>query len=75
MDETQKILPLQVKVDLGVHYIPQSSRTVTTPLDGLVFYPGFLLGVVYPSAEMQLVYSTVPADWAVKGLKKWEEDV
>ena len=45
---------------------PQSSRTVTSPFDGLVSYPGQLLGrVFYPSAEMQLVYSTAAPNWAV----------
>ena len=31
-----------------------------------MLYPGHLLGRSNPSAEMQLVYSTVPADWAIK---------
>ena len=51
----------------GVLHIPQnSSITVTSPSDCLVSYPGHLLGVVrsYISAEMKLVYSTAPADWA-----------
>ena len=31
-----------------------------------VIHPGHLLGVEsYPSTGMQLVYSTVPADWAL----------
>ena len=39
-----------------------------SPSDCLMSYSGHLFGWVgsYPSAEMQLVYSTAPADWAVK---------
>ena len=49
----------------GVFHIPQSSRTDALPSDGLVSYPGYLLGVgSYPSAEMQSVYST--ANWENK---------
>ena len=32
--------------------------------DGLVSYPGHLLRGSYTSAEMQLAYSSAPADWA-----------
>ena len=37
-----------------------------SPLDGLISYPGHSLGLggSYPSAEMQSMYSTAPADWA-----------
>ena len=43
-----------------VLHIPQSSSITGVSLsDCLVSYPGH-----YPSAEMQLVYSTAPADWA-----------
>ena len=39
--------------------------TGTSPSDCLVSYTGHLLGVgSYPSAEMQSVYFTAPADWA-----------
>ena len=50
----------------GVLCIPQSSSiTGTSPSDCLVSYPGHSLGRgSYPSAEMQSVYSTVPAGWA-----------
>ena len=49
----------------GVLHIPQSSSiTGTSPSDCLVSLPGHLLGGSYPSAEVQLVYSTAPADWA-----------
>ena len=39
--------------------------TGASPSDDLISYPGHsLLGVSYPSAEMQSVYSPAPADWA-----------
>ena len=47
--------------------IPQSSSIAgTSPSDYLVTYPGHSLGGggSYPSAEVQSVYSTAPADWA-----------
>ena len=48
-----------------VLHTPQSSRTETSLSDGLVSYPGHLLGSrVYSSAEMHLMYSTAPADWS-----------
>ena len=47
--------------------IPQSSSTAgTSPSDCLVSYSGHSLGGGYPSAEVQSVYSTAPADWATK---------
>ena len=53
----------------GVLCIPQSfSITGASPLDRFVSYPGHSLGMFYPSAEMQSVYSAAPADWA-KGRK------
>ena len=49
-----------------VLHIPQSSRfTRASPSDRLVSYPQHSLGESYPSAEMQLVYSTAPADWGL----------
>ena len=49
----------------GVLCIPQSSCvTGTSPSDCLMSYPGLSLGGSYPFAEMLLVYSTAPADWA-----------
>ena len=47
-------------------HIPQnSSVTGASPSDCLVSYPGHTVGLRdYPSAEMQLVCSTAPADWA-----------
>ena len=49
----------------GVLQILQSSRiTEASPSDILMLYPGHSLGGSYPSAKMQLVYSTAPADWA-----------
>ena len=49
----------------GVLHITQSSRVGASTSDGLVSYPGQLLewGGVYSSAEMQLAYSTAPANW------------
>ena len=67
----QQVLSLQVKVNQGVMvmkealHIPQSSRTGALPSDGLMSYLGHLLGEYYPSAEMQLVYSTALTSWAV----------
>ena len=50
----------------GVLRIPQSSSIAgTSPSDCLVSYPGHSLGSSYPSAEVQSVYSTAPADWAI----------
>ena len=47
--------------------IPQSSNiTGASLLDRLMSYPGDLLGKSYLSAEIQLVYSTASADWAVQ---------
>ena len=53
-----------------VLHIPQSSSiTGISPSDCLVSYPGHWPGVcvgggTYPYAEVQLVYSTAPANWA-----------
>ena len=48
-----------------VLHLPQSSK-MASPLDSLVLNPGHPFGgKSYSSAEMQLVYSTVPIDWAV----------
>ena len=51
----------------GVLCIPQSSSiTGTSPSDYLVSCPGHSFGWgSYPSAEVQSVYSTAPADWAI----------
>ena len=48
-----------------VLHIPQISKARASPWDGLMSYPGHLLvwGESYPSAEMQLVHPTAPADW------------
>ena len=47
----------------GVLHIPQSPCiTGTSPSDCFVSYPGHSLGVSYPSAEKQSVYSTDPAN-------------
>ena len=68
------MLPLWARVDpgamamKGVLRIPQTSCIAgTSPSDCLVSYAGHLLvGGSYPSAEKQSVYSTAPADWAIK---------
>ena len=50
-------------VNKGVLRIPQSfSITGASPPDNLVSYTGHSPGECYPSAEMQSVYSTGPAD-------------
>ena len=52
----------------GVLRIPQGpSITGNSPWDYLVLYSGHSLGGSYPSAEVQSVYSTAPADWAIIG--------
>ena len=49
----------------GIHQIPQSSGIIGASLsECLVSYLGHSLEKSYPSAEMQLLYSTAPADWA-----------
>ena len=51
-----------------VLHIPQiSSNAGSSPSDCFVSYPGHLLAGSYPSAGVQSVYSTAPADWA-----KWK---
>ena len=51
----------------GMLRILQSpSITGTSLSDGLVSYSGHSLEGFYPSAEMQSVYSTAPADWAME---------
>ena len=49
-----------------VFHIPQSSKAGASPSNGLVSYSGHLFcgGGSYSSEEMQLVYSTTPADLA-----------
>ena len=47
----------------GILCIPQSSSITGTSVC-LVSYPEHLLVESYPTTEVQLVYSTAPADWA-----------
>ena len=54
--------------DEGVLPIPQSSWIVARPSDGLMLYLG-QVGGSYPSAEIQLAYSTVPVDWIFVSLE------
>ena len=51
-----------------LHILHSSSITRASPSDCLASYQGHLLGGSYSSAEMQSVYSTVPADWVTR----WE---
>ena len=54
----------------GMLHIPQnSSITETSPWDCLASYPGHSLEGSYPSAEVQSVYSTAPANWAKSQLE------
>ena len=50
----------------GVLHILQIFSIEASPSDGLVSYTGHSLsvGVTYPSAEMQSVYSPAPNNWA-----------
>ena len=65
------MLSLQVRVDLGaiamkrVLHITQISKVGASPSDGLMSYPGHSLRESYLSVEMQSVYSSSPADWAI----------
>ena len=59
------------RVAMSISYDNNHSTTGTAS-DCLMSYPGYLLGgSVLPSAEMQLVYSIAPADWA-DSLFSWE---
>ena len=67
-----QLLPLQSRVDLGDMAIKECSAFPKAPAlleplfsDILVVYLGHLLGG-YPSAKVQLVYSTAPGNWANK---------
>ena len=65
IDKTLSGAILQVSVDLGVMAMKEYStffQTGSSILDGLMSYPGYLLGESYPFAEMQSVYSTAPAN-------------
>ena len=59
-----QVLPFRAWEKLGIEgvlCIPQSSSTIwVSPSDCLVSYPRHLSGRSYPSAEVQLVYSTAP---------------
>ena len=48
-----------------LHILQSSSITGASPLDCLVSYPGCLLGGRSYSADMQLLYSTALANWAM----------
>ena len=57
----------------GVLHIPQISNSGTSPSDCLMSYSGHALGESYSSVEMQLGYSTAPADWAENMLEKYRQ--
>ena len=57
-------------VNEEILHISQSSRAKPSPSGYLVSYPGHLLVESYPSAEMQMVYSAAPANWAREKLEK-----
>ena len=60
------MLPCQAKVDLEVMAMKRySTFPKASQSDCLVSYPEHSLGELYPSAEMQLVYSTTAADLAI----------
>ena len=58
----------------GVLHIPQSSSiTEVSPLVCLVSYLGYSFGSgggSYPSTEMHSMFSTAPAEWAQKDLRR-----
>ena len=56
----------------GVIHIPQSFMAGAEPSDCWVSYPVHLLGKFYPSAEMQSMYSTAPADWIKQRMIPWQ---
>ena len=51
----------------GVFHIPLSSKSVASPSDGFVSYPGhsLLAAGSYPSAEILSAYSTATTYWAI----------
>ena len=53
----------------GVLHILQISRNEASLSGGWVSYPRQTLKKSCPSAEMQLAYSTAPADWAKTDFK------
>ena len=69
--EPYQVLPLKVRVDLGV--MEMKGYSTFTKYPALlkphhqivqVSYSGHSLGEFYPSVEMQPAYSTAPANWA-----------
>ena len=50
----------------GTPYSPNLRSCGASPSDGLMSYPGHLLGMgSHSSTDMQSLYSTSPVDWAV----------
>ena len=66
-----QVLPFQERMGLGVMAMkgcsafPKAPTSGTSLSDCLVSYPGHSLRRSYPSAEVQSVYSTAPADWVI----------
>ena len=56
-------------VNEGLLHIPLISKAGALPSDGFNVISRTLGGGSYPSAEMQLVYSTAPVDWTIYDLK------
>ena len=78
IDGTQTNTICQGQHELGsngneeVLHIPQSSRLEPHPqMQFSVIYRTLLVGMSYSSAELQLVYSTAPAEWTIKYLVEW----
>ena len=66
-----QVLPLRARLDLvamaikGCSAFPKAPALLEPQHQIIVSYPGHSLGRgSYPSAEVQSVYSTAPADWA-----------
>ena len=74
-----QVLPRWARVDLGamamkgysVSLSPQHYWDLTIRLFSVISRT--LMGGSYPSAEVQSVYSTAPADWAIDILEKRSE--
>ena len=66
-----QVLPRWARVDLGAmamkgcYIFPKAAALLEPYHQCLVSNPGYSLGGSYPFAEVQSVYSTAPADWAI----------
>ena len=68
--QTYQVLPPRVRVDPGVMARKGYSTFLKAPRWAIRWFNvrTFVEGASYPSVEMQSVYSTVPADWAVSSV-------